>query len=267
MVTVLRLSILGLVVIVFSLTSPCQAIPAVESDANAANNLAVGAPGGIIALKQFVPGGILPDGNSVGQLEGVVLDFTMYLNGGRYVLDNENAFPVLVTKVWIGGTLGVVNDALGVHFERSPLKQVNSVTLAKDVGTNPYDGQWPDPDWSYAVLDLYSNPTELDKLAVIIQPGDPAYSYTLHMEFTDPADLAKFTGTGQISFTYNSLLNQGHDTGGQDVHAWPGRLTFNIEAHVLYVYAGAPEPATMGLLAAAFAPVLLRRRKRQSRLP
>jgi hypothetical protein len=269
-----RLFVLGVAAAVFSLASPCQAAPAVESDANTFGDLEVGAPSGIIALDQFNPDGILPNGDPVGELQGVLLYLRVHLKRGRLVLDNENEGELLVTvrKLWIGGTLGVVNEDLNVHYEASPLKQVpeNTVILAKDVnidGTDLHDGQWPDTGLGDAVLDLYSDPADHDKLAVIIRPDDPLYSFEYTHTYTTAADLAIFTGTGEVSFEYGSLLEQGYDVGGQDVNAWSVPLTFDIEAQVIYLYAGVPEPASMGLLAAAFVPVLARRlRKRKTRL-
>jgi hypothetical protein len=269
-----KLFVLGLVVVVVSLASPCQAAPAVESDANTFGDLEVGALSGIIALDQFNPDGILPNGDPVGELQGVLLYLRVHLKRGRLVLDNENEGELLVNvrKLWIGGTLGVVNEDLNIHYEASPLKQVpeNTVILTKDVdvtGTNPYDGQWPDTGLSDAVLDLYSAQEDHDKLAVIIRPDDPDYSFLYQATYTAATDLEIFTGTGEVSFEYGSHLEQGYDVGGQDVNAWSVPLTFDIEAQVIYLYAGVPEPASMGLLAAAFAPVLLRRlQKRKSRL-
>lgn len=320
----LKLSVLGLAVAVFCLTSPCQALidpaadvlyhpadtataetlltgqiqaakslvvgvhasdpapdPALDAylaDSHTSNplvfgNLEAGA-GGIISLDKFDPTRIpVPGGDPVGQLRGVLLYLTVHLKSGRYVLDNETKSAIQTATVQIGAELHVINSALGINFSATPFKEVTGA-LASDVntnGTDPYDGKFPNGNLSETELDKYC--VGADKLAAIIDSDDPAnfFAYApLYTDLTDPDKLALFTGSGTIDFVFTSdPYASATWTPSVLAYVWPSLVKFDIEARLVYLYADAavPEPASMGLLVAAFAPVLLRRfRGRKSRL-
>ena len=223
---------------------------------------------GIIALDQFDDTRIMPNGKKVEDLRGVLLYLTVHLKGGRIVLDNETLRAIQSATLQIGANLQVNNAALGVNFSASPFAQ-KSGALANDVntnGTDPYDGQWPNPNLSDAVLDLYS--TGADKLAAIIDANDPNNFFTfapIYVDLNDPAQLALFTGNGTVDFVYSSSP-YGHATfsPSQIANVWSSMVKFDLEARLVYLYAGIiPEPASMGLLVAALAPILARRRRRR----
>lgn len=234
----------------------------------------------IIRLDQFDPTRAMPGGNDpVGELRGVLLYLRVHLKGGRYVLDNETTRAIQTATLQIGANLNVKNassNPIPVDFSASPYAQAElapGATLASDVntdGTDPYDGARPDADWSDAVLDQYS--TGADKLAAIIDPNDPSnfFEYVpMYTDLTDPVALAAFTGNGTVDFVFSSSTYGHADySPSQMVNIWPSRVTFDLEARLVYVYADAvPEPASMGLLLAALAPILVRRFRRRRKSP
>ena len=220
---------------------------------------------GIIALDQFDDTRIMPNGKQVEDLRGVLLYLTIHLKGGRIVLDNEALRAIQTATLQIGVNLQVNNAALDVDFSASPFAQTSGA-LANDVdtnGTDPYDGQWPNPHLSDAELDLYS--TGADKLAAIIDPNSFFTYAPIYVDLNDPAELALFTGNGTVDFVYSSSPH-GHAafSPSQTANVWSSMVTFDLEARLVYLYAGIiPEPASMGLLVAALAPILARRRRRR----
>jgi len=334
MLTLLRLSLLGLVVAVFSLASPCQALitpgdvlfrPA--ADPNTAESMlnqqimstAVVVSGahstpadpvtpndyyadshtwvfgdlsvnksGIFTLDKFnqldeLGRPRLINGDPVGQLQGMLLYFTVQLKRGRQVLDNESTTKEVANAiVEIGTSLTVLSgdSRIGVNCVISPSASARGKLFADTDG----------PDYPTKPLPIFELMSQgwieaasigTDRLAAIIDPtnvnpNDPNRSReevnAIKLD-TDPAHtaiLAAFTSTGPndktASFSYASQYHENH-TATQLAIGWSIPVKFDLEARVVYLYAAVPEPASMGLLAAAFAPVLLRRlRKRKSRL-
>jgi hypothetical protein len=223
---------------------------------------------GIITLDQFNPNRFMPNGDPVGELQGVLLYFTVHLKSGRQVLDNESTKKVVAAIVQIGTSLHAwsYDPDIGINFTTDPNVRVTG-DLAAD--TNGPDNFTYDETMTQAEINAAS--TGPDKLAAIINPNDPANSYgeqPIYTDVTDPVALAAFIGTGQVRFDYDSSPITSHYAGNQDVADWAIPPKFDIEARVVYLYAAdVPEPASMGLLAAVFVPVLARRlRKRKSRL-
>jgi len=220
---------------------------------------------GIMTLDKFDPTRILQGGTDpVGELRGVLLVLTVRLTSGRVVVDNEGSTAIGAT-IHNGAKITVSSEALVSDLVKKPYMEVIG-NLAKDAG-GPYDGMFPgEAGWNDANIDLYSTGT--DKLAAIIRPDSPDidgvnyFQYTdLITDLTDPDNkLALFVGPGTIDFDFSSSPYQKPSFGGT-ANAWSTSVTFDIQARLVYLYADAavPEPASMGLLAAAFAPVLLRR--------
>lgn len=242
-----------------------------DSHTKVFSDLEAGASG-IISLDQFDPTRAMPNSsNQVGQLRGALLYLTVHLKGGRLVIDNETRRAVTSAILQIGANLRVSQPTLGVNFSASPYAQASG-SLASDVntdGTDPYDGMFP-PDLSAsdAELDLYS--TGADKLAAIIDASDPNnfFAYQpIYVDLNDPDIMALFTGSGTIDFGYSSSPYAHADyTPSQIVNVWPGMVTFDIEARLVYLYAETiPEPTSMALLSIALSPVLMRRIRRRKR--
>ena len=242
-----------------------------DSHTKVFSNLQAGATG-FFSLDQFNPNRFLNnDGvTPVGKLQGVLLYFTIHLKSGRLVFDNESTQTVSAAIVQIGTSLSAwsTDPAVGIQFLTNP-RVTKSGSLAGDLTPDGF------PDLAHmtqAQIDAAS--TGPDKLAAIIDPGDPANSHVeqpIYTDLTNATALAAFvkqpSGTGKITFGYVSQPTTSHFAGNQDVIEWAIPPTFDIEARVVYLYAAVPEPASMGLLAAAFVPVLARRmRKRQSPL-
>ncbi len=237
-------------------------------------NVRAGASG-YFDLIQFNPNRTLNDDGTtvISQLQGVLLYFTVQLTKGRQVLDNETGNPVSQAIVTIGTSLRVWSPTsiTGVDCMINPSVS-NSGSLAPDTN-GPYDGFPPGNLYTMteAQLDNYSL-GYADKLAAIINPSDPnsraEVPNVIYLD-TDPSHagiLAAFTGTGTVRFDYTSLLNTYHEASSQGVPGWTVSPRFDIEARVVYLYAAVPEPASMGLLAAAFLPMMARRiRKRKAR--
>lgn len=231
---------------------------------------------GIFSLDQFDPTRTLPNTDTrVGKLRGAMLYLTVHLKRGRLVIDAETRRAITAATLQIGANLRVSNASLGVDFFASPHAEATG-SLTGDVYRHgdtavpydPYDGQWPDPRLSEAELDLYS--TGPDKLAAIIDPNDPNNSFVYAPIFVDlrgpDADaMALFTGSGTVDFAYFSSPYADVDfSPNQIANVWPSTVTFDLEARLVYLYADAiPEPASMGLICAALAPVLARRFRRR----
>jgi hypothetical protein len=224
---------------------------------------------GIITLAQFNPNRFLNDDGvtPLGELQGVLLYFTVHLKSGRQVFDNESTEKVVAAIVQIGTSLHAwsYDPDIGINFTTAPNVSVTGDLLAD---TNGADNFTYEETMTQAQIDAAS--TGPDKLAAIIKPDNPANFYgeqPIYTDVTDPVALAAFIGTGQVRFDYDSSPITSHYAGNQNVADWAIPPKFDIEARVVYLYAAVPDPASMGLLAAAFAPVLLRRlRKRKSRL-
>jgi hypothetical protein len=226
----------------------------------------------------------LIDGNPIGKLQGLLLYFTVQLKSGRQVLDNESTTKEVANAiVEIGTSLTVLSvdkdgkydPTIGVNCAISPSASASGKLFADTDG----------PDYPTRPLPFFELMSQewieaasmgTDRLAAIIDP-DAASSReevnAIKLD-TDPAHtaiLAAFTSTGTndktVSFSYASLYNENH-TATQLAIGWSIPVKFDLEARVVYLYAAAvPEPASMGLLAAAFVPVLARRlRKRKTRL-
>lgn len=248
-----------------------------DSHSQVFGNLEAGASG-IIALDKFDPTRTNPGTNdTVGKLRGVLLYLTVHLKGGRLVLDNETTRAIQTATLQIGANLNVTSrDAtLGVNFASSPFVEVSG-SLAADVntdGSDPFDGQWPSQNLTSAQLDQYS--TGADKLAAIIDPADPNNFFEfvpIYVDLSEPAEVALFTddGSGEtIDFVFNSSPYGHVDySPSQLANAWSSKVTFDLEARLVYLYAEAiPEPTSMALLGACLTPILARRlRRRKSRL-
>jgi hypothetical protein len=227
---------------------------------------------GIMSLDQFDPTRIVPGGTDpVGQLRGVLLYVSVRLRSGRLVLDNESANVIQTATLKIGATLRLFNDAIQLDFSTTRYAtKTNTQPILKDIGTVPFDGQYPNPRLSEAELEKYC--VGDDKLAAIISPNGPTSfddAAPIYTDVTtDPNILALFIGNGTIdlSFTSKPFAEGSYDPGYTAI-VWPSVVTFDIEMRVVYLYANAiPEPASMSLLGAALVPVLLRRfRGRKSR--
>jgi hypothetical protein len=239
------------------------------ADSNTAvfENLYTGGPTRNFVLDQFNPNRILPNGDQVGELQGVLLYFTVKLKSGRKVIDNETAAMISGVTARIGADLHVWSDdpTIGIHFEAHPRVTPLPKDLAVDMDSADGKPKW----WLMTQEQIEAVSTGTDRLAAIIDPTDPANSYDqnpIYTKINDPAALAAFVGTGKILFKFDSDPNTSSSALNQGVTTWSVPPQFDIEARVVYLYA-APEPASMGLLAAAFIPVLARRRrKRESRL-
>jgi hypothetical protein len=242
-------------------------------------DLGVGAHGSF-ELLQFDPYRTLNDDGQtkISKLQGVLLYFTVHLKSGRQVFDNQSSKAITSGLIEIGASLSVrsvygngsYNPIIGVNCSISP-SDANSGNLGPNID-GPYNGKPPKVSTlSAAEIELWSHGP--DKLAAIIDPNAASSTDTvpnvIYLD-TDPAHadlLAAFTGTGTVSFDYTSALNTYHEINGANLVGWTVPPKLDIEARVVYLYAGVPEPASMGLLAAVFAPVLLRRlRKRKTRL-
>jgi len=227
---------------------------------------------GVFTLDQFNPNRTLPNGDPVGQLQGLLLYFTVHLKTGRQVFDNETNKVVNTAVLQIGTSLSVwsTNPAAGVNCAISPSAS-NSGSLAADPVPD-FPSGFPNPNTlTPTQINAYS--IGPDRLAAVIDPNaassrDEVNAIHLDTESTSAAILAAFTGTGTVSFNYTSLLNTYHEVSSQGVIGWTISPKFDLEARVVYLYAGSvPEPASMGLLAAASMPLLARRlRKRKARL-
>jgi hypothetical protein len=328
-----RLFVLGLVAVVVSLASPCQALinptadvtlwpalaptaetaltgqiqatavivsgahagdadPPAPSDFYADSHTAVfgdlrtsSTPGtsGVFTLDQFDQNRILPNGDPISKLQGVLLYITMHLKSGRRVVDNESSGVVAAT-VAISTNLGIWSNDSTTHIYDPTIGinlSINS-SLSGSRNLEPdkngsYDGiplglatmsQTEIDKWSYDGL----SPNKRDKLALIIDPNSPdnmRVAAPIYLDVdTNPAALNAFVGTGKVEFGYNGKATLSSTAESLRVIAWNIAPRYDIEARVVYLYAAAvPEPASMGLLAAAFVPVLARRlRKRKSRL-
>ena len=337
MLTLLRLSLLGLVVAVFSLASPCQALitpgdvlyrpaadpntaesmlnqqimgtavvvsgahstpedPVTPSDYYADSHTKVfgdlqtskDGKSGIFTLDQFnqldeFDRPRLINGDPIGKLQGMLLYFTMHLKSGRQVVDNEydgvvEATVAISTELRVQSidpTTHIYDPNIGINLLiDSSLTGSRSLDPDKN---GSYDGRPPAnlatlaqdeiDKWSYDG----STPDKHDKLALIIDPNSPdnmrvAVPIYLGLD-TNPDALNAFVGTGTVEFGYTGKAVLSNTTKSTNVSAWGLAPRYDIEARVVYLYAAVPEPASMGLLAAAFAPVLLRRlQKRKSRL-
>jgi hypothetical protein len=231
-------------------------------------NLYTGGPTRNFVLDQFNPNRIMPNGDPVGELQGVLLYFTVQLKSGRKVIDNDTTAKIVGVMASIGASLHVwsADPTIGINFSTTPSVTPPPKDLLADM--NGPDGK---PDWQHMTqVQIEAASTGTDKLAAIINPNDPANSYgeqPIYTDVYDPVTLAAFVGTGQVRFDYDSLPITFTSALNQGVITWSIPPQFDIEARVVYLYTAVPEPASMGLLAAAFAPVLLRRlRKRKSRL-
>jgi len=234
-------------------------------------DLEVGASG-IISLDQFDPTRLMPNTTDpVGKLRGALLYLTVHLKGGRLVIDNESRRAITTATLQIGANLGVNNASLGVDVSASSYAEATGA-LTGDVYNpgvpgvpyDPYDGQFPDPHLSDAELDLYS--TGPDKLAAIIDPNDPDSSFVyapIFVDLSDPDDMALFTGSGTVDFAYVSSPYGHVDFSPSPIaNMWPSLVTFDLEARLVYLYAGAiPEPATLSLLALGGLAMIRRRRR------
>lgn len=227
---------------------------------------------GIFSLDQFNPNRTLNnDGTTaITQLQGVLLYFTVQLKNGRQVFDNETNKEVSQAVLEIGANVNVwstnADIARIVNFSANPTIR-KSGSLAPDVN-GPNDG-FPSDITDLTEVEAHS--TGLDKLAVVIDPSDPNTSADIneiHVD-TNPSSsdlLAAFTGTGQVEFEYNSLVNTYHQVNSQGVLGWTIQPTYDIEARVVYLYSAVPEPASMSLLAIGAFSVLARRRRKKRML-
>ena len=332
MLTVLRLSLFGLVVAVFCLASPCQALididpdvsyhpaagaasdpffvgdlgkqiegtavtvsgirstpenPVTPSDYYADSHTAVfgdlktskAGKTGIFTLDQFnqldeLGQPRLIDGNPIGKLQGMLLYITMHLKSGRKVADNESNMVVEAT-VGLFANLRVhsTDTTIGIDPLLIDSSLVKTGHMDPDKGGS-YDGRPPTDlatlgqdeidKWSYDGL----SPDKRDKLTVVIDPNDENANYRITRDvYLDGDVLDAFVGTGTVEFGYIGEGYLSDNPENMDVVSWGFAPRYDIEARVVYLYAAVPEPASMGLLAAAFAPLLVRRlRKRKTRL-
>ncbi len=226
---------------------------------------------GIIALDQFDPTRNMPNGDPVGQLRGAMLYLTIHLKGGRIVLDNETMRAIQTATLQIGANLRVTQGGLNIDHSTSPYAEASS-PLAADVnsnGTDPYDGQWPNPTWDDATLDLYS--TGADKLAAVIDSTDPANTFVdapIYVDLSNPTEIAMFTGNGTVDFVYTSSP-YGHASysPSQMANVWSSMVTFDLEARLVYLYADArPEPTTTARRGAGLGRMLTRRHRTKTRI-
>jgi len=204
-------------------------------------------------------------GNPAGQLEGVMLYVTVTLASGRQVLDNEDNEAIAAATVDIGVSLSLscLDPVIGpeIGFMTNP-RVSNAGSLAADSNDPPpfadiYTMTDEELDWA-----SYGD----DRLAAVIDPDDANNQYQDQPIYTitDPDMLAAFTGDGEIMFSYLSLPTTSHFVGDQNFVEWSVSPTFEMEARVVYLYTGVPEPASLGLLSAALLPALTKRiRKRK----
>jgi hypothetical protein len=211
-------------------------------------------------LDEFGQPRIMPNGDPVGELQGVLLYFTVQLKSGRKVIDNDTTAKIVGVMASIGASLHVwsADPTIGINFSTTPSVTPPPKDLLADM--NGPDGK---PDWQHMTqVQIEAASTGTDKLAAIINPNDPANFYAeqpIYTDVTDPVALAAFVGTGQVRFNYDSSPIRSYYADNQNVADWAIPPKFDIEARVVYLYAAVPEPATLSLLALGGLAVIRRR--------